>query len=517
VLLIGDSISIGYTLKVRELLAGKANVHRPPTNCGSTNSGIANIDKWLGAEKWDIIHFNWGLHDLKYLQSGRQNVPPEKYEANLKRLVDKMRKKATTLIFATTTPIPETQRGIYPRKQGDVARYNEIALRVMKAGGVLIDDLNTAITPDLAAHALKEDVHFNRKGYDTLAQAVAASLEKNLPPAASPPKAQPRKTASKTEPRKTAAPLSAPPRAPASAESVRVTKIEPRIWRCDFNSAALGGRAMRFMVVLPENITPETITPETITPENVTPQTKPARRVPVIYFLHGRGRHDRSLLEDATCRARLLASPCAIVLPYAREGWYINSPAQPAERYADYIDEVIALSARHFPIGDTPAARAIGGWSMGGYGAMYTACRRANQNSTPTPSHPHPAPQTAFAAIATIIGLLDFPTPKETGGYAVPERFGDDPAEWAARNPLRNIGALRDAQPRPRLHLAYATRAPERGMNERFIAAAQAAGLPPEVVTINGGHTFPSVQTLLPGALSFLETALSAKDATPDN
>src|SRR5882757_11342750 len=67
VLLIGDSISIGYTLDTRELLAGKANVHRIPTNGGPTTSGLANLDAWLGEGKWDVIHFNWGLHDLKYI------------------------------------------------------------------------------------------------------------------------------------------------------------------------------------------------------------------------------------------------------------------------------------------------------------------------------------------------------------------------------------------------------------------------------------------------------------------
>ena len=58
-LLIGDSISIGYTLPVRKLMQGKANIHRPLTNCGPTTKGIAEIDKWLGKDKWDVIHFNW--------------------------------------------------------------------------------------------------------------------------------------------------------------------------------------------------------------------------------------------------------------------------------------------------------------------------------------------------------------------------------------------------------------------------------------------------------------------------
>ena len=64
VLLIGDSISLGYTMQVRQMLQGKANVHRPPANCGPTTLGVEKIDHWLGKEHWDVIHFNWGLHDL---------------------------------------------------------------------------------------------------------------------------------------------------------------------------------------------------------------------------------------------------------------------------------------------------------------------------------------------------------------------------------------------------------------------------------------------------------------------
>ena len=52
VLLIGDSISIGYTLPVRKLLEGKANVHRPLTNCGPTTRGLEQIDAWLGGLRY---------------------------------------------------------------------------------------------------------------------------------------------------------------------------------------------------------------------------------------------------------------------------------------------------------------------------------------------------------------------------------------------------------------------------------------------------------------------------------
>jgi len=57
VLLIGDSVSRAYTETVRKELAGKANVHRAPANCGLTATGLKKIDVWLGDGAWDIIHF----------------------------------------------------------------------------------------------------------------------------------------------------------------------------------------------------------------------------------------------------------------------------------------------------------------------------------------------------------------------------------------------------------------------------------------------------------------------------
>ncbi|MCK5174613.1 MAG: hypothetical protein KAR47_14565, partial [Planctomycetes bacterium] len=76
-LIIGDSISIGYTSGVRGLLGGKVNVHRVPENCAHTTKGLEALDEWLGEKKWDVIHFNWGLHDLKYVDENYKKVLPE--------------------------------------------------------------------------------------------------------------------------------------------------------------------------------------------------------------------------------------------------------------------------------------------------------------------------------------------------------------------------------------------------------------------------------------------------------
>lgn len=179
VLLIGDSISMGYTLPVRKFLEGKANVHRIPTNGGPTKNGVASIAKWLGAGKWDVIHFNWGIHDLKYMPDGKRQVEPADYEANLRSLVATMKATGAKLIWATTTPIPEGELNP-PRKFGQVKEYNEIAARVMAENGVAIDDLNTYITPKLATLQNPHDVHYSAAGSEYLAQQVAAEITKAL-------------------------------------------------------------------------------------------------------------------------------------------------------------------------------------------------------------------------------------------------------------------------------------------------------------------------------------------------
>jgi acyl-CoA thioesterase-1 len=189
VLLIGDSISIGYTLPVRKLLAGKANVHRPPTNCGPTTRGLEQIDSWLGDGKWDVIHFNFGLHDLKYLgpqgqnladpkaPNSKQQVPPDEYEKNLRQLVKRMQKTGATLIWRSTTPVPQGAKG---RVVGHSAKYNEIAKRVMADADVTIDDMYAYSKPRLKKIQRPANVHFTPAGSSELAAGAVKAISKAL-------------------------------------------------------------------------------------------------------------------------------------------------------------------------------------------------------------------------------------------------------------------------------------------------------------------------------------------------
>jgi hypothetical protein len=179
VLLIGDSISMGYTVPVRDLLKGKANVHRIPENGGPTPNGTAKVTKWLGTNQWNVIHFNWGLHDLKSMETGKAQVSPADYEANLRELVKQLQQTKARLIWCATTPVPEAKL-TPPRKDSDVRAYNAIAKKVMDENQIPTNDLYAHTLPKLAEVQRPANVHFTPAGSEFLAKKVAKSIETEL-------------------------------------------------------------------------------------------------------------------------------------------------------------------------------------------------------------------------------------------------------------------------------------------------------------------------------------------------
>ncbi len=170
VLLIGDSVSRGYTQAVRQALKGTANVHRAPANCGPTASGLKHLDVWLGDGKWDVIHFNFGIHD--------RNTPIADYSQRLEQIVARLQKTGARVIWGSTTPIPDTADG--KQTAASIVERNQVAAGIMQQHQVAIDDLFAAITPHLADMQNPNDVHFNAKGYEFLGQQVAASIRQTL-------------------------------------------------------------------------------------------------------------------------------------------------------------------------------------------------------------------------------------------------------------------------------------------------------------------------------------------------
>ncbi len=170
VLLIGDSVSRAYTLGVRKALAGKANLHRAPANCGPTARGLNKIDTWLGDGKWDLIHFNFGIHDRR--------TPLAEYTQHLEKLIERMKRTGAKLIWANTTPIPDVAET--KQTAASIVERNLAAAAIMKENGIVTDDLFTFITPHLTTTQIPNDVHFKPEGYKLLSEQVASFIEKEL-------------------------------------------------------------------------------------------------------------------------------------------------------------------------------------------------------------------------------------------------------------------------------------------------------------------------------------------------
>lgn len=193
VLLLGDSISLGYTPVVHELLGERAEVQRAmkadgekTENCAGTTHGVQHIDRWLAQseEGWDVIHFNFGLHDLKRVQpeNGKNSndpdhphqADPEQYRIQLSHIVGCLEATGARLVFATTTPVP---LGVRPyRAPEDPVNYNRVALELMAERGIAINDLFTFAEERLSEIQNPADVHFTPEGSRALGEEVVSAI-----------------------------------------------------------------------------------------------------------------------------------------------------------------------------------------------------------------------------------------------------------------------------------------------------------------------------------------------------
>lgn len=199
VLLYGDSISIGYTPSVRKELDGKASVFRIFNNGQSSHEFIPKMEQLQQSMfkphlkggwnfKWDVIHFNVGLHDLKYvhqgkldLENGTQVSSLSVYQENLHGICKYLQENfpRTQLIFATTTPVPENCEG---RVAGDAVKYNKVALEVLQDyPSILINDLYAYTRPHHEKWMIKPgNVHYNELGKTEQGKRVAEVILNQL-------------------------------------------------------------------------------------------------------------------------------------------------------------------------------------------------------------------------------------------------------------------------------------------------------------------------------------------------
>ncbi|QDT98678.1 alpha/beta hydrolase [Gimesia aquarii] len=210
----------------------------------------------------------------------------------------------------------------------------------------------------------------------------------------------------------------------------------------------------------------------------------------MLVILHGRGRHELSLIEDKGVRKQLLDSGLFVILPDGDDGWYINSPVRKSDVYEMYLEEVLAVVTQEFQLPTARQQWAIAGWSMGGFGCVNFAARHPDR----------------FIAVSSMIGLLDFPRnglPKGQS-YRVPTaRFGSDEAVWKQFNPIERAEKLKGMC----VLIVTADKAFDRTMNEHFRERLIELKQPPEWIMLKGRHTFSVVSESIPLMLEFTKRA----------
>lgn len=203
VLLLGDSIRMGYAPLVTKKLEGVAVVVHPgPEQGGDTANTLKLLDKWVGDHKPAVIHWNNGLHDLKRSKkTNTHQVPVEDYGKNLAAIAERLSQVAPgRVVFANTTPIIDdrhaARKADFDRLEADVQAYNAAANKVLLPLGVPIHDLHRIVTDGGADKLLgKDGTHYTPEGYERLAEAVADCIKRQLfvmnPPKLTPPASGP--------------------------------------------------------------------------------------------------------------------------------------------------------------------------------------------------------------------------------------------------------------------------------------------------------------------------------------
>jgi hypothetical protein len=173
VLIIGDSISIEYTKYLKSITGNEMIISHAGENCYSTEYGLKHLYKWMGSTNWQIIHFNFGMHDIKLDNNNTQTVPLNQYKVNLREIIRRMRaaQPHAILMWCNTTPVPDSIVSP-PRYNKDVIAYNEAAYQIMTENNIYVNDLYSFALSEMPAIQIPLDVHFTSTGNKLLANQV---------------------------------------------------------------------------------------------------------------------------------------------------------------------------------------------------------------------------------------------------------------------------------------------------------------------------------------------------------
>ena len=182
VLVIGDSISIGYAGPAQAALGAEYVVAHNEGNAADSRHLLSHLNEYLAADSdAAMVYFNCGLHDIKSASPGQNQVSLERYVENLRAIIAMLKAAGRHIVYATTTPVDDERHYAthkeFHRYNCDVLRYNAAAREIMAAAGVAIDDLHAVVIEAGVKENIRDDgVHMTEAGYRILGSAVAGTV-----------------------------------------------------------------------------------------------------------------------------------------------------------------------------------------------------------------------------------------------------------------------------------------------------------------------------------------------------
>lgn len=188
VLLLGDSIRMGYQAYVKEALDGEFEVRYPEDNGRFAAYTLWQVNQEL---KWNpdirLVHFNNGYWDMNIEAPMTEPIHPvEEYLSFLRRIVSLCRQCGAKVVFATTVPILEAgAAGDNTGVQGTinysnewVKEYNAAAVELMKELEVPVNDLYALCMEDRRRYKCEDMLHLSEEGSRRCAAQVAEFIRR---------------------------------------------------------------------------------------------------------------------------------------------------------------------------------------------------------------------------------------------------------------------------------------------------------------------------------------------------
>ncbi|MBR6793656.1 MAG: SGNH/GDSL hydrolase family protein [Clostridia bacterium] len=165
IVLLGDSIRMGYDKYVKTALEGVAEVYYPSENCKFTQNVLRMIGSWSSEwprEEIDLVHWNVGGWDLLHLDEAALSTP-EYYGYMIGRIDRKLRElfPGAKIVFALTAHVNESgNTASHGRYNAEIEQYNQVAIDALKQSGTRINDLYTISVLAAERGAMSDRSHY---------------------------------------------------------------------------------------------------------------------------------------------------------------------------------------------------------------------------------------------------------------------------------------------------------------------------------------------------------------------